>query len=105
VWEDLGKKKLRRDLEGWGAHVEELLPQECGMPLEISVQAREILENWERYRMVSSDMGRRSLLDSLEHECWVGCEYIVEPHCIRVVSRAEADVFWREWWRSQQEKK
>jgi hypothetical protein len=105
VWQALSKKKMRRDLQGWGPHIEELLPQEAGMPVEISVHGREILENWEWERAISCEEGRATLLESLEQLTCEGCQYIVETDRIRVVSHAEALAFWREWWKIQPEKK
>jgi hypothetical protein len=98
VWEALRKRGLRRDLEGWGPHIEELLSQEVGMPLGISVQGREILENCEWDRTIPCEDGRATVVESLERLTFMGCQYIVEPDRIRVVSREEAIKFWTAWW-------
>jgi HEAT repeat protein len=105
VWQALRQKTLRRNLEGWGPRIEELLAPEVGMPLEISVQGRQVLENGEWDRSISCEEGRPTLATVLEYMRFSGCEYIVEPDRIRVVPHAEALVFWREWWKNQQEKK
>jgi len=98
VWERLAKTALGRDLQGTIHQIAEALERQAG--LRMVFPAKEGLDSSMTY-WIGRRGGQESLLEALGHVLDLANgrhEFILEPDCIRIVSREEAIKFWSAWW-------
>lgn len=93
AWRRLGEGRLTEDLDGTVAERFERIARAAGLKLEIRVVPPDG-RHW-----TSARGGQTRLLDALDDTEDLPYTAILEPDRIRVVSEAEAEAFWREWWR------